>query len=365
MHRIRAAVAHEFGKPLAIEEVLLRDPGPGEVLVEIEACAICHSDISYAEGGWGGALPAVYGHEAAGRVVATGPGVGSHAPGDAVLVTLMRACGTCPACASARPAYCASPGPESPLRLPDGTPLEQGLATGAFAEKVVVDASQIAPIPDDIPLDAACLLSCGVLTGVGAVVNTAGVRPGQVVVVIGAGGIGLNAVQGARIAGAARIVAVDMTEEKLAIAREFGATDGVLATEPAPWKAARRAAGRGADAVFVTVGAIPAFETALRYLAPGGRMFMVGMPHSGETAQYEPVIVAALGQGMVGTKMGDCVLARDIPWLVDLYRQGRLKLDELISGRWALEQINEAIADTRTGAARRNVIVFKDGLRST
>ena len=232
------------------------------------------------------------------------------------------------------------------------------MATGAFAEKVVVDHSQVVRIGDDIGMEAASLLACGVITGVGAVVNAAGFRAGQDAVVIGAGGVGLNAIQGARIAGARRIVAVDMTEAKLEIARDFGATDTVLATEEAPWRAAKDALGRGADAVFVTVGAIPAFEAAPQYLAKGGRVIMIGMPHSGAMAQFEPVMVAATGQGMIGSKMGNTVIRRDIPWMADLYGQGRLKLDELISGRWQLDQINEAIADTRTGSAKRNVIVF-------
>jgi S-(hydroxymethyl)glutathione dehydrogenase/alcohol dehydrogenase len=213
-------------------------------------------------------------------------------------------------------------------------------------------------LSESIGMEAASLLACGVITGVGAVVNAAGLRAGQDVVVIGAGGVGLNAIQGARIAGARRIVAVDMSEEKLAIAKEFGATDGVLATGDKPWRAAKDAMGRGADAVFVTVGAIPAYDTAPQYLANGGKVIMVGMPHSGAMSTYEPVMLAATGQGMVGSKMGDVVIARDIPWMVDLYEQGRLKLDELISGRWPLEQINEAIADTKTGSAKRNVIVF-------
>ena len=230
--------------------------------------------------------------------------------------------------------------------------------SGAFAEKVVVDQSQIVKISEDISLEAASLIACGVITGVGAVVNAAGLRAGQDVVVIGAGGVGLNAIQGARIAGARRIVAVDMTEEKLEIAKEFGATDGVLATDRKPWRAAIKAMGRGADAVIVTVGAIPAYDQAPRYLAAGGKVIMVGMPHSGATSTYEPVMLAATGQGMVGSKMGDVVIQRDIPWMVDLYEQGRLKLDELISGRWSLEEINEAIADTKTGSAKRNVIIF-------
>ncbi|MGB5560408.1 MAG: zinc-binding dehydrogenase, partial [Paracoccaceae bacterium] len=273
---------------------------------------------------------------------------------------LIRSCGHCAPCASGKPVLCGAPydRTKGPLSTVDGGVLEHGLAVGGFAEKVVVDQSQLAHIPDDMPMDAASLLSCGVITGVGAAVNAAAIRPGHVVVVIGAGGVGLNAIQGARIAGASRIIAIDMTDEKLATAREFGATDGVLASSPKPWREAAKIAGRGADAVLVTVGSVRVYDDAPRYLAPGGKVVMVGMPHSGQSSSYEPVNIAALGQGMIGSKMGDVVLARDIPWLVDLYAQGRLKLDELISGRWKLEEINEAIASTRSGAARRNVIVF-------
>lgn len=361
MQTIRAAVCHEFGQPLVIEEVHLRAPGMGEVEVRLDACAICHSDITYIDGGWGGSLPAVYGHEAAGIVSAVGPGVPGVQVGDSVCVTLIRSCGACPNCASGKPTICMTPydGDKGPLQTRTGGKLHQAMATGGFAESVVVDQSQIVVIPADMPKDAASLISCGVITGVGAVVNAGQVRPGQDVVVIGAGGVGLNAIQGARIAGARRIVAVDMTAEKLAIAREFGATDGVLATDPKPWSAVKRLlGGRGADAVIVTVGAIPAYDAAPKYLGYGGRVVMVGMPHSGAMSTYEPVMLAAVGQGMVGSKMGDVVIRRDIPWMVDLYQQGRLKLDELISGRFALDQINEAIASTKTGAARRNVIMF-------
>jgi Zn-dependent alcohol dehydrogenase len=361
MPRIKAAVCHEFGAPLVVEEVELAAPVTGEVEVTLEACAICHSDLSFIDGGWGGTLPAVYGHEAAGRITALGEGISGYDLGDAVLVTLIRSCASCAPCASGQPVQCATPYDRDagPLATRDGGVLQHGLACGAFAEKAVVDQSQIARIPDNMAMDAACLLSCGVITGMGAVVNTAQVRPGQNVVVIGAGGVGLNAIQGAAIAGAARVIAMDVLEEKLEVAREFGATDGVLATSDKPWKEVSRiTGGRMADAVFVTVGAIPAFEQGLRYLAAGGDMYIVGMPHSGATAAYEPVILGAMGQGMKGTKMGDTVLRRDIPWMVDLYQQGRLKLDELISGRWSLDEINEAIADTRSGAARRNVIIF-------
>ncbi|CUH98810.1 Zn-dependent alcohol dehydrogenase [Leisingera aquaemixtae] len=361
MQTIKAAVCHAFGAPLVIEQVKLAPPGMGEVEVTLDAVAICHSDISYAEGAWGGHLPAVYGHEAAGVITRLGGGVQGFAEGDSVVVTLIRSCGTCPSCAGGRPVICETPydGVNGPLKTAEGGPLEQAMACGAFAEKVVVDQRQIVKIPAEMGKDVAALLSCGVITGVGAAVNAAQLRAGQDVVVIGVGGVGLNAIQGARIAGARRIVAVDMSQEKLDIAKEFGATHGVLATEDKPWKAAFQAlGGRGADAVLVTVGAIPAYEQAPRYLARGGKAVLIGMPHSGAKASYEPVVLAAVGQGLIGSKMGDVVIQRDIPWMVDLYQQGRLKLDELISGRWFLEQINEAIADTKTGSAKRNVIVF-------
>lgn len=359
MTTIKAAVCHEFGKPLTIDTVELRAPVLGEVEVTLKACAICHSDISFAEGGWGGTLPAVYGHEAAGHITALGDGVRGVAIGDPVVVTLIRACGTCPSCASGKPVICETGSPPAgPLTTADGKPLVQAMNCGAFAEKVVVDQSQIVKIPTTLGMEAASLLACGVITGIGAVVNAAKLRAGQDVVVIGAGGVGLNAIQGARIAGARRIVAVDMSPEKLAIAKDFGATDGVLASEAEPWLAAKAAMGRGADAVFVTVGIVPVYNHAPKYLAAGGKVVMVGMPHVGEDAKYDPGSMASVGQGMVGSKMGDVVISRDIPWMVDLYEQGRLKLDELVSATWQIEQINEAIADTKTGSAKRNVIVF-------
>lgn len=359
MGKIRAAVCHTFGEPLRIEEVELAAPMGAEVEVTLEACAICHSDISYADGDWGGTLPAVYGHEAAGKITGLGSETKGFQLGDRVIVTLIRSCGACPSCATARPTICFDAEASAPITAADGSAIHQAMHCGAFAEKVVVDQSQIAKVPDEMPLDAASLLSCGVITGVGAVINAGEVQPGEDVVVIGAGGVGLNAIQGAKLAGARRIVAVDMTPEKLEDAKAFGATDGILASEAKPWKALQSQIGRLADAVFVTVGAAAIYDIGPRYLAPGGRLVMVGMPATGSTSTYDPAILASLGQSLVGTKMGDTVLSRDIPWLADLYLQGRLKLDELISARWTLDQINEAIADTKSGAARRNVIIFE------
>ncbi|WP_425074234.1 Zn-dependent alcohol dehydrogenase [Sagittula sp. S175] len=359
MTRIRAAVCTEFNAPLTIEDLDLAPPGPGEIEVKLEAVAICHSDISYAEGIWGGDLPAVYGHEASGRITKLGEGVSNLKQGQRVVVTLIRACGTCQNCTTGKPTICENQGGRpSPITRPDGTRVVQAMNCGAFADHVVAHQSQVVALPDSMPPESVCLLACGVITGIGAVVNAGRLKAGEDVVVIGTGGVGLNAIQGARIAGARRIVAVDMSEEKLSIAKDFGATHGVLGTSRAPWKDAMKALGKGADLVAVTVGAIPAYEQAMRYLGWGGRMVMVGMPASGAMAQYEPVVPAFMSQHMIGSKMGDVVISRDIPWMADLYDQGRLKLDELVSGRWSLDQINEAIADTKTGGARRNVILF-------
>jgi S-(hydroxymethyl)glutathione dehydrogenase / alcohol dehydrogenase len=354
---MRAAVCRAFGAPLVVEQVALAPPGPGEVAVAVEACAVCHSDVAYVAGAWGGALPAVYGHEAAGRVTAVGAGVRGFAEGDRVLVTLIRACGACPACAGGAPTSCAHAwdAAPSPLRDAGGAAVAQGMKTAAFAEAVVVDASQLVGLPDDLPAELACLLACGVITGVGAVVNTARLRAGARVAVIGAGGVGLNAIQGAVLAGASRIIAVDLAAPKLDDARAFGATDGVLAG-PEAMATVREIAGGGVDAVFVTVGAPAAIGAAAGALAAGGAVVVVGMPPSGTVVGFDPTTLAAMNQRILGSRMGETVLARDIPWLIDHWRAGRLKLAELVSGRYPLEAINEALEATRSGKARRTVV---------
>ncbi|MEL7459865.1 MAG: zinc-binding dehydrogenase [Pseudomonadota bacterium] len=359
MAQVKAAVCRAFGEPLQLETLDLRAPGPGEVEVTLAAVAICHSDIAAADGAWGGTLPVVLGHEAAGHVSALGAGVQGYAAGDGVLVTLLRACGRCADCASGRPATCSNvPGVAPVLTDAGGAEIAQGINCAAFAERVVVHESQILPLSPAVPMAAASLLSCGVITGVGAVVNDAKLRPGETAVVIGAGGVGLNAVQGARLAGARRVVAVDMSQDKLETARAFGATHGVLGGDGAA-EAMAAILPRGADAVFVTVGHPAVYKGAGDYLAPGGRLLAVGMPPTGSNVTYEPELLAYFGQSIIGSRMGNVVLARDIPWMVDLYEQGRLKLDDLVSGRWSLDEINDAIADTKSGAARRNVIVLE------
>jgi Zn-dependent alcohol dehydrogenase len=359
---VKAAVCRRFGAQLVIEDVGLAPPGPGEVGVRVAACAICHSDITYMEGGWGGELPAVYGHEAAGVVTAIGPGVDGLRPGDHVVVTLVRACGGCPCCVSGHPVLCEAEfrlDRESPIRAADGRPLHQGLRTGAFAEAVTVHASQVVAIPKDAPLASASLLACGVITGVGAVTRTAAIPAGADVAVVGTGGVGLNCIQGAALSGARRIIALDLADAKLEAARRFGATHTV---NPGRGDAAKQVraltGGRGVEFVFVAVGAGAAIEGALDYLRPGGALVIVGMPPYDVVTRFGPTDLASAGQRILGSKMGSARIRIDIPALVDLYRQGRLKLDELITARYPLEDINEAVDAVRRGEALRNVLVF-------
>ncbi len=359
---MKAAVCRAFGEPLVIEDIDIADPQAGEIRVKIAACAICHSDIIFAEGGWGGDLPAVYGHEAAGVVETVGDGVTNVAPGDHVVVTLIRSCGHCHYCTQGAPVACETSFPldqNSPLRSGDGSPVVHGLRTGAFAEYAVVEASQAVAVPKGLSFESASLLACGVITGLGAVVNTAQVPPGSSVVVIGTGGVGLNSVQGAALCGATTIIAVDLSDDKLEAAKQFGATDTI---NPAGRDLAAEVKaltdGRGADFVFVTVGAKPAFDQSYGLMARTGAVVLVGMPANGVMSEIDPGTIANESQRILGSKMGSSRIQIDIPNLVTLYQQGRLKLDELVSGRYPLGQINDAIAEVKRGEALRNVIVF-------
>ncbi|MFN0154453.1 MAG: Zn-dependent alcohol dehydrogenase [Gaiella sp.] len=359
---MKAAVCRAFGAPLVVEDVELAAPGPGEVRVRMGATAICHSDITYADGGWGGVLPAVYGHEGAGTVEVVGPGVACLAPGQRVVVTLVRSCGACHGCVLGMPVVCETRFPldeRSPLRDAAGEPLVHGLRTAAFAEYTVVHESQVVAVADDIGFDVAALLACGVITGFGAVTNTARIPAGSNVVVIGTGGVGLNAVQGARVNGAATIVAVDLSAAKLEAALRFGATHAVDSSQEDVGEKVRSVTGgRGADYVFVTVGAKAAFDQSYALLARMGAVVLVGMPPTGVLSGIDPATLADNSNRILGSKMGSARISVDIPYLVSLYRQGHLLLDELISARYPLEEINEAIAAVKRGDALRNVIVF-------
>ncbi|NNE23958.1 MAG: Zn-dependent alcohol dehydrogenase [Rhizobiales bacterium] len=359
---VKAAVCREYGKPLMIEDIEVAAPQAGEVRVDIKACAICHSDIFYAEGEWGGQLPAVYGHEASGIVSTIGPGVRNVAVGDHVVVTLVRSCGECRCCSKGYHGSCESSFPldaNTPLKDAGGNDIVHGLRTGAFADTVVVDASQVVAIDKDVPFESASLLACGVITGLGAVINTARIEPGSDVIVIGTGGVGLNAVQGAALAGARKIIALDLAEDKLEAALDFGATHGLRADSgDLIDQIMELTGGRGADYIFVTVGAKRAFDQSYDMLAKGGALVLVGMPPEGVTSEYDILTMANDTKRILGSKMGSSNIHVDLPRLVELYKQGRLKLDELVTGRYPIEEINEAIAAVNRGEALRNVIVF-------
>ena len=361
---MRAAVCHEFGAPLRVEEIRLREPGAREVGVRLAACAICHSDIAYMQGAWGGALPAVYGHEAAGIVEAVGPGVEGIAAGDRVVVTLIRSCGRCPLCLRGQPALCEEwpslpISQRSPLSAGDGSPVHQGARTAAFAERVLVHASQVVQVPAEIEFDRAALLACGVVTGIGAVLNTARVEAGATVAVIGTGGVGLNVVQGSVLAGARSILAVDLVDAKLEAATAFGATETANgATADVAATVAALTGGRGLDYVFVTAGVIAAIEQGMELLRRGGTLVVVGMPPTGAKAALDAERIADHGLRILGSKVGATRPNLDIPYLADLYRRGRLKLDELISGRYPLAAINDAVASAERGEALRPVITL-------
>jgi S-(hydroxymethyl)glutathione dehydrogenase / alcohol dehydrogenase len=352
----RAAVCHRFGEPFSLEEVSLSDPREGEVRVRLEACAICHSDVAYADGAWGGSVPTVLGHEACGLVAEAGPGVASLRTGQRVVVSLIRHCGACVRCRTGEPALCTAAfglDERSPIALAGGGRVEQGLRCGAFADEVVVHASQAVPVPRHLPAASLSVLGCAVLTGVGAAERAGAVRPGDTVVVIGAGGVGLNAIQGAVIAGAGYVIAVDVADEKLAAARAFGATAGLNVRSADPSSLAG-----AADVVIATAGSARAVEQGLALLRRGGTLVVVGMPASGEEARFDPTQLAHDGMRIVGTKMGSARPADDIPRLVALYEDGRLKLDELVTATYPLDRINEAADAMRRGDAIRNVIVF-------
>ncbi|MEM9764246.1 MAG: Zn-dependent alcohol dehydrogenase [Pseudomonadota bacterium] len=360
---MRAAVCREFGKPFVIEDLSLAPPQRGEVRCAVKAVAICHSDITVAEGGWGGSLPAVYGHEAAGVVLETGPMVHGLKPGDRVVITMVRHCGQCPCCHRGLHGACETHFPldgASPILEADGTQVTQGLRTGAFAEEVVVEASQLVKIEEDVGYDIASLLACGVITGWGAVANTAKLAAGGDVAVIGTGGVGLNAVQACRMAGARTVIGIDLDEEKLEAARTFGATHTVNGREEDAVESVHRITEtRGLDHVFVTVGAPQAFDQSYRMLGPGGVTVLVGVAANGAQSTFDPVTLTSYAQQILGSKLAADV-QRDIPALVRHWREGRLKLEELVTRRFAFEDINEAMAAAKRGEGIRNVVMIGD-----
>jgi S-(hydroxymethyl)glutathione dehydrogenase / alcohol dehydrogenase len=360
---VKAAICYEFGKPLQIADVHLDPPQANEVQVRLAATAICHSDLHLLHGDWMGTLPIVAGHEAAGVVEEVGDGVTAVRRGDRVVISLLRSCGECYQCQHTQPHNCTGAfvlDTESRMRDGGGNAIQHGgLKTTAFAERTVVHQSQVVPVPAEMPLDRAALLGCGVITGYGAVQHTARVSANDSVVVIGAGGVGLNAIQSARLAGARPVVAIDRVESKLAVATQFGATHALAAGDPKETvRAVKKLIGRGADYVFVTVGIPELVAQAQMMIRPGGTVVIVGMPAVKSTVSLRMFDVVWSEQRILGSRMGSARLQEDVRRLVDLYLRGQWKLDELITARYPLAEINEALASMERGEALRNMIVF-------
>jgi S-(hydroxymethyl)glutathione dehydrogenase/alcohol dehydrogenase len=360
---LKAAICYEIGKPLVVEDVELAEPIEGEVKIRLVATAICHSDIHDIKGEMPGPVPFVGGHESAGYVDEVGVGVTSVKVGDPIMVSLMYSCGECYYCNIGMPHLCLGKfAPPRHVRLTnkDGKPLAQRGSVGGFAEYVLVDASQVVKVPDDMPMDRVALLSCGVITGFGAVVNRARVRPFESVVVMGTGGVGINAIQGAAYSGAYPIIAVDVLDNKMKKALDFGATHTVNATrEDAADEVRKLTSGRGADYVFVTVGNISAIKQGFGMSAPRGTTVVVGLPPMTEQLCFSPLDMIPYERNLIGGFMGAVNIKVDIPKLITMYQAGHLKLDEIITGRYPLERINEAIESTEKGEALRNVIMFE------
>jgi S-(hydroxymethyl)glutathione dehydrogenase/alcohol dehydrogenase len=360
---MKAAVCYELNKPLVVEDVELRAPGEGEVKIKLAATAICHSDIHDWKGEMPGGVPFIGGHESAGHVEKVGAGVTSVKVGDPVVVSLLASCGKCYYCITGLPHLCEHrfDSPREPrVRNNKGQPLDLKGNIGGFAEYVVVNESQVVKVPAAMPLDRAALLACGVTTGFGGVVNRAAVRPFQSVVVMGVGGVGINAIQGAAYAGAYPVIAVDVLEPRLKMALDFGATHALNArNEKIAEEIRKLTSGRGADFVFVTVGSIAAIKQGMSFTCPRGTTVMIGLPSFKDQLSFVPLEMIPTEKNLIGGFMGATNLEVDIPHLVTLYQSGRLKLDELVTARFPLERINEAMALTEKGEGLRNVIMFE------
>jgi S-(hydroxymethyl)glutathione dehydrogenase/alcohol dehydrogenase len=361
----KAVVCRELNQPVVVEEINVDSPKRGEVMVKIAACGVCHSDLSATNGTIPLPPPLVLGHEAAGEVVEVGEGVTSLKLGDHVVSSFIYMCGECRFCAGGRPVLCLEQGkalttlPDGSVRTRDasGKALSVFSGCGVMAEYAVLHLDNLVKIDPAIPLDRAALVGCAVTTGVGAVFNTARVRPGASVAVFGCGGVGLNVVQGARIAGAGKIVALDTNPAKLEMAKEFGATDVLLAKED-PVKALKKLTGGGPDYAFECVGSGELAATAFRSIGRGGTAVVVGVAKPGDSTAVRTMTLPFEEKTLTGSYFGSCVPRIDFPRMLALYMGGSLKLDELITHRYQVEEAAAAFADLESGRNARGVIVF-------
>lgn len=359
---MKAAVLREVNAPLEVEEVQIDKPGPREVLVRTRASGVCHSDLHFIEGKYPISMPVVLGHEPAGTVEAVGEQVSYVKPGDTVIMCLSLFCGQCEMCLSGRPHLCFRGGlgrtKQDPPRLSQGdSPVTQFGELASFAEQMLVHEHSLVKVREDVPFEQLALIGCGVTTGLGAALNTAKVTPGSTVAVIGCGGVGLSCIQGAALAGALRIIAVDAVETKLRLAQELGATDVVDASGGAVPEKVIELTGGGVDYSFEAIGLKETSEQAFEMLRPGGTATIIGMIPVGTKLELDGTSFL-YEKKIQGSIMGSNRFRTDMPRYIEFYLQGRLKLDEMVSQRLRLDQVNKAFDDMKQGTVARSVIVF-------
>jgi Zn-dependent alcohol dehydrogenase len=353
---VKAAVYHGGGQAVSIEDIRVKDPGQGEVRIAIKAAGLCHSDVSVLDGTIPYPVPVVLGHEGAGVVESIGSGVTSVKEGDTVILSTLAHCGRCVACESARPTQCRNaPSPKDSVPFfVGGKPAFQFANTSSFTEFTVVREQSAIPMDPRVPFDRACLIGCGIMTGVGAVLNRAKVEPGSSMVVFGVGGIGLNCVQGGVLAGASRIIAVDLNPQKLELASQFGATDTIDPSKGNALEQIRDLTRGGADYSFECVGNLAVIQQALESLGPGGVLTIVGVPKLGSKFEF-PVHSIYNNKAILGCRYGGARPRKDFAMLADLYLAGCLKIDELITCHYTLDDFPRALDDLHRGALARGV----------
>ncbi|MFJ7749291.1 S-(hydroxymethyl)mycothiol dehydrogenase [Arthrobacter sp. NPDC097144] len=360
VHKVQAVVVKEKNAPVSLETILVPDPGPGEALVDILTCGVCHTDLHYKQGAINDDYPFLLGHEATGVVSAVGPDVTEVAPGDRVVLNWRAVCGECRACRKGQPQYCFNTANATQkMTLEDGTELTAALGIGAFAEKTLVAAGQCTKVDDDVDAAAVGLLGCGVMAGIGAAINTGEVQRGESVAVIGCGGVGIAAVAGAQLAGATTIIAVDIDAKKLELAKAQGATHVINSKEEDPVEAIRAlTGGNGADVVIDAVGRPETYKQAFYARDLAGRVVLVGVPNPEMKIELPLADVFGRGGSLKSSWYGDCLPSRDFPMLVEQYKLGRLDLDAFVSERIGLGDIEEAFTKMHDGLVLRSVVVL-------
>lgn len=362
---MRAAVLHAVGEPLSVEDIEISEPGSFEVLVRVAAAGLCHSDVRFMEGSYPVPLPAVLGHESAGVVEAVGSSVSHVRPGDHVITFLSVFCGTCFFCVAGETHNCSNREatqrrPDDPPRLSvNGESLHQFLNLASFAERMLIHENALVKVTDEMPMDKAALLGCGAATGLGAVFNTAEVRPGETVAVIGCGGVGLSAVQGARIAGAGTIVAIDIIDSKLQLSSTMGATHTVNSGSVDPFDVVMELTeGRGVDKSFEAIGNARTAELAFALIRKGGVATVIGLIPVGDMVSI-PGYQFTDEKKLQGSNMGSNRFRIDVPRYVQMYLDGRLNLDDMVTSRMTIEDINAGFDEMKTGRVARNLIIFE------